>query len=368
MEDLTTAAQQLTGSANPLWQWVFCGAVFLFFLIFSQLYRYYAVKLAAKLFKRLRGSAWKDLLHAVTGPVASLIFLLGLCIALWNLPLGTTALATTRSLTTRGARLVTLALLAWAGCGIVDTTPTFNFKFLGSAEAVRRMLRRALKVLIVVFAALAAMGELGFQVSGLIAGLGLGGLTVSLAAKDSAANLFAGLVLLVEKPFAIGDWITCAGVEGTVEDLTFRSTKIRGLDNTLSIVPNSVVSAGLITNGSSRKMRMGQFTLTVCYETPHKTLELLMRDLRDLLAADSALHSDTVLVRFVGFSASSMDILVRYFTKSADYNESLAINERLYFAILDLMERHGVSFAFPSTSVYLQNATPQTPAEIQPTT
>ncbi len=367
MEDLTTAAQQLTGSANPLWQWVFCGAAFLLFLLFSQLYRYYAVNLATRLIKRLRGSAWEDLLHAITGPLASLIFLLGLCIALWNLPLSSAALATTRSLTARGARLVTLALLAWAGCGIVDTTPAFTFKFLGSAEAVRRMLRRALKVLIVVFAALAAMGELGFQVSGLITGLGLGGLTVSLAAKDSAANLFAGLVLLVEKPFAIGDWITCAGVEGTVEDLNFRSTKIRGLDNTLSIVPNAVVSAGLITNGSNRKMRMGQFTLTICYETPRKTLELLMRDLRALLLSDSALHSDTVLVRFVGFSSSSMDILVRYFTKSVDYNESLAINERLYLSIMDLMERHGVSFAFPSTSVYLQNVAPPTPAAMPPT-
>ncbi|MDK2813474.1 MAG: MscS family rane protein [Clostridiales bacterium] len=366
MEDLTTAAQQLTGSANPFWQWVFCVAIFLLFLLLSQLYRYKAVKLTTRLFKRLRGSAWEDLLHAITGPVASFIFLLGLCIALWNLPLSTAALTTTRNLTARGARLVTLALLAWAGCGIVDTTPAFKFKFLGSAEAVRRMLRRALKVLIVVFTVLAAMGELGFQVSGLITGLGLGGLTVSLAAKDSAANLFAGLVLLVEKPFAIGDWITCAGVEGTVEDLTFRSTKIREMDNTLSILPNSVVSAGLITNGSSRKMRMGEFTLTVCYETPRKTLELLMRDLRDMLSADSALHSGTVLVRFVGFSASSMDILVRYFTKSADYNESLAINERLYLAIMDLMERHGVSFAFPSTSVYLQNATPPKPTNTTP--
>ena len=133
------------------------------------------------------------------------------------------------------------------------------------------------------------------------------------------------------------------------------------MDNTLSILPNSVVSTGLITNVSNRKMRMGQFTLTVCYETPRKTLELLMHDLRDLLSSDSALHSDKVLVRFVGFSASSMDILVRYFTKSADYNESLAINERLYLSIIDLMERHGVSFAFPSTSVYLQNAAPPAP-------
>ena len=124
-KDLTTAAQQLTGSANPLGQWVFCGTVFLLFLLFSQLYRYHAVKLTTRLFKRLRGSAWENLLHAIIGPVASFIFLLGLCIALWNLPLGAAALATTRNLTTRGARLVALALLAWAGCGYYRHHPRF---------------------------------------------------------------------------------------------------------------------------------------------------------------------------------------------------------------------------------------------------
>ena len=102
-------------------------------------------------------------------------------------------------------------------------------------NAAEAMLRRVVKVLIAAFAALAMLEILGFPVGSLIAGLGLGGLTVSLAAKDTASNLFAGLVLLVEKPFAIGDWVTCAGVEGAVEDITFRSTKIRTLANTLTV-------------------------------------------------------------------------------------------------------------------------------------
>ena len=167
-------------------------------------------------------------------------------------------------------------------------------------------------------------------------------------------NFFAGLVLLVEKPFAIGDWITCAGTEGTVEDISFRSTKIRTMANTLTVVPNTVISAGLIINGSQRTMRMEETTLTICYGTPRAALEQLMNDLRTLLGNDTDLHGELTVVRFAGFSASSMDILVRYYTKTADYNEFLAVRERLNLAILELFARDGVQFAFPSTTVYLE--------------
>ena len=165
------------------------------------------------------------------------------------------------------------------------------------------MLRRSLKVLFVIFAALAMLEALGFPVNSLIAGLGLGGLTVSLAAKDTASNLFSGLVLLVERPFVIGDWVTCAGVEGTVEDITFRSTKIRTLANTLTVIPNSLVSAGFITNSSQRKMRLSEFTLGVCYDTPRAAIERVMADLRgdaDLRRGSAARHSGGAADRFFG--------------------------------------------------------------------
>lgn len=355
MDDVSSVIARLTGSENPLWQWALCAVVFFVFLLLSRLYRYKAVAVILKFAKRLRGTSWEELLRALSRPVAALLLLVGATFALWNLPLSAAVMAPLRAFLTKALRLVSTGLIGWAGCGIVDTVPVFEFKFLGSAEAVR---------------AHAAPG--GESADRRLCGAGdagdpglPGGQPDRRAGpwrpdrlagrKDTASNLFAGLVLLVEKPFAIGDWVTCAGVEGAVEDITFRSTKIRTLANTLTVVPNSVVSAGLISNGSERKMRMAEFTIGVCYDTPRAALEQVMADLRALLTGDAAVRADTVVVRFTGFSASSMDVLVRYYTKTTDYNEFLAVGERLNLAILDLMASNGVSFAFPSTTVYLED-------------
>ncbi|HIV86791.1 MAG TPA: mechanosensitive ion channel family protein [Candidatus Pygmaiobacter gallistercoris] len=335
-----------------LWQWIWCVLLFLLFLLLSLLYRYKAVAVILKLAKKLRGSSWEDLLRALSRPISALLLTIGITLALWYLPLSAETMVSLRLFLSRALRLVCLWLICWAGFAIVDNVPVFQFRFLGSAEAVRRMLRRTIKVLFVAFAVLAALETLGFPVGSLIAGLGLGGLTLSLAAKDTASNLFSGLVLLVERPFAIGDWVSCAGVEGTVEDITFRSTKIRTLANTLTIIPNSLVSAGFISNGSERKMRMAEFTLGVCYDTPRAALEQLLGDLRSLLTGRDSIVPDTVVVRLTAFSASSIDIFVRYYTRTTNYNEYLEICESLNLEILSLMEKDGVQFAFPSTTVY----------------
>ena len=351
MESPVSIITQLAGD-HPLWRWLFCAGVFVLFSLLSWLYKHKAVSVILKFAKRLRGSAWEDLLRALSRPISSLLFALGVTLALWYLPLPVGALSPLRFFLAKAMWMVFIALLCWAGCGIVDTVPIFRFRFLGTAEAVRRMLRRSLKVIIIIFAALAMLEALGFPVNSLIAGLGLGGLTVSLAAKDTASNLFSGLVLLVERPFAIGDWVTCAGVEGTVEDITFRSTKIRTLANTLTVIPNSLVSAGFITNSSQRKMRMSEFAIGVCYDTPRSSIEQVMADLRALLTGDEELLPDTVVVRLTGFSASSIDIFVRFYTKTTDYGPYLATCERINLEIIDIMEKNKVQFAFPSTTVY----------------
>lgn len=123
--------------------------------------------------------------------------------------------------------------------------------------------------------------NLVYPVTGLVTGLGLTGLTFSPAAKDSASNMFSGIMILLEKPFGIGDWIKVGDVEGTVEDLTFRSTKVRALDNSLYVPPNSSVSSATINNGTNRTKRPFRFTLGVTYDTTRPQLEALMADLEN---------------------------------------------------------------------------------------
>ena len=139
---------------------------------------------------------------------------------------------------------------------------------LGAGDTVIRFLERIYKAVILLFAGVLVVTEIGYNVNSLIAGLGLGGLTFALAAQDSASNFFGGLVIIFEKPFELGDWISTASLEGSVEDITFRSTKIRTLANALTVVPNSKLCGEPITNWTRMKMRLAQFTLGLTYGTP----------------------------------------------------------------------------------------------------
>lgn len=343
----------LTSDGNPLLHWAFCIVFLLVFILLARLYRKKSVKLITKIIKKLKGTFWENFLEALSRQIAILILAVGLFVALWNMPLADSFMSTLHTFIIKGMYVLVIGLLGWACCSAVDNLPVFEFKFLGTAEAVRRLLQKALKVLIIVFVVLAAMETLGLPVTSLITGLGIGGLVISLAAQDTASNLIAGVVIIIEHPFAIGDWVTTSQAEGTVEDITFRSTKIRTLENTLAIIPNSVISAELITNGSKRTMRMAEFTVGVCYDTPRESIEKVCADFRNLLENDEDIVSENYVVRLSAFNASSIDILVRYYTKTTDMDLYLAINERINLEIIRIMEEDGVEFAFPSTTVYL---------------
>lgn len=354
MNNLLSLREWLADSADhPLWQWIFCAAVLLIFIFLSKWYKKKSVAFLTKIIKKMKGTYWEDLLRVLSRQISILIWAAGACIALWNMPLSDGIMDPLQTLLKKVMQLLCLCLLGWACCSAVDTLPVFQFKFLGAAEAVRRMLNKAIKVLIIIFVALAVMEAFGLPVTSLITGLGIGGLVISLAAQDTASNLIAGLVILIEHPFAIGDWIVTSQAEGTVEDITFRSTKIRTLENTLAIVPNSVISAEMVTNGSERKKRMAEFTVGVCYDTSREKIEKVSAAFRELLKNDEEIEDDPIVVRLSGFGASSIDILVRYYTKTTDPLEFLKVTEKINLEILTVMEENGVEFAFPSTTVYM---------------
>ena len=209
-------------------------------------------------------------------------------------------------------------------------------------------------MLVAAFCGITILDQLGYPVTGLITGVGLAGLTVSLAAQDSASNLFSGLMILLEHPFDIGDWITVGDVEGAVEDLTFRSTKVRALDNSLYVLPNASVASATINNATNRTKRMYRFTLGVTYGTTRAQLEALMADLAEMLRTRPETQTDSVIVRLTGFGDSSIDLLVSCYVLTADLGRFLEIQNSLNLDLMDMMQKHGVEFAFPSTSVYIE--------------
>lgn len=226
---------------------------------------------------------------------------------------------------------------------------------LHMSKSVTRFLGAVYKVVVISLAVVILLSELHYDVNGLIAGLGLGGLTIALAAKDSASNFFGGLVLVTEKPFEIGDWIICQNIEGIVEDITLRSTKIRTGAGALTIVPNSVLSAAAITNwsGKDMKVRRADFAVCLTYSTPREKLKAYCDDLRATLENDPDVAGESIIVRFSQLADSSLNIGVRFNVTQPAYGDFMAVMERINFQVVELAESHGVEFALPSRTVYL---------------
>ena len=256
-------------------------------------------------------------------------------------------------------RIVCILLL---GRGLWGSAPVCSLLLGGAANRLDlntnrtliSVLEKVFRFCVLALCIITVLDELGYPVTGLITGLGLTGLTFSLAAKDSASNMFSGLMILIEKPFGIGDWIKVGDVEGTVEDLTFRSTKVRALDNSLYVLPNATVSSATINNGTKRTKRLFRFTLGVTYDATRPQLEALMAALAKMLRERCEVETESVTVRLTGFGDSSIDILVSCYVETPDLARFLSIQNSLNLDIMDVMAQCGTSFAFPSTSVYIE--------------
>ena len=205
--------------------------------------------------------------------------------------------------------------------------------------------------LVGLFAGIAMLDRLGVPVSGLLTGAGVAGLAVSLAAQSTLNNLIAGITLVLERPFGIGDYIVLGSLEGTVEDISFRSTKFRTLDNVVVSIENSKVASEYICNCDQRKSRLWDFTVGVTYDTPRETLEVLCRDLTAVLQNDPEVLADKVTVTVDTFNAYSIDLRCRMYVTTTRLADFLQAKNRLNLQIMDVVHKDGCDFAFPTTTI-----------------
>lgn len=220
-------------------------------------------------------------------------------------------------------------------------------------------LLRAIRVLIV-FLAIASVLELwGIKVAPLLAGLGLFGVAVALGAQDLFKNIIAGILVIAEKRFASGDWIKIDGVvEGTVDNIGFRSTKVVRFDKAPVYVPNTKFSDNAVTNFSKMSHRQVKFKIGLLYSTTTQQLKQVCNEINDYIAKNDDYAKDgvTTFVKVVEFNASSIDIQIYAFTNTTVWTEWLLIREDLQCKIKEIVEKTGTGFAFPSTSLYIENA------------
>ena len=260
-------------------------------------------------------------------------------------------------------RTAAIIIVAWAGYRAVRVVTVMLERLTAKTESdlddqLVPFAEKFLKVVVIIIGTVMVVREWGYDISGLLAGLGLGGLAFALAAKDTLSNLFGSIMILTDRPFGIGDWIKTPQAEGTVEEIGFRSTKIRTFANSLVSVPNSIIASTTIENWSKMQKRRISYKLGVTYGTTVAQMREAVERIKDILREHPGIRQDFWLVYFTDFNDSSMDIMIYCFTKTTIWGEYLAVRQDLNLKIFAALEEIGVEVAFPSHSIYMENPDP----------
>jgi MscS family membrane protein len=329
-------------------------AAFILRRIFANVILAYAARLA----KRTRTDLDDILIETVRRPLEYLILILGIGFALYLLALPTEPVNLRRAATIAIKVLLTLDI-TWFIFRLVDAISDFFMRAAGRTESklddsLIPLVRKSAKVFVGILAFILLVQNMGYSVSGLLAGLGIGGLAVGLAAKDTLANVFGSVAILLDRPFTIGDWIAGDGFEGVVEEIGLRSTRIRTFAKTQVSIPNQQLANMTVNNWSRMPRRRIKFSVGVTYKTTADEMEKAVEGIRQIIRDMPEIHDDFFLVNFTDYGDSSLDILIYCFTRTIKWGEHLDARQALMVRIMRFLESMGLEIAFPTRSIYLE--------------
>jgi MscS family membrane protein len=258
--------------------------------------------------------------------------------------------------------LVFIVAVTWAVLRLVDVFSSLVEEQLrqrsqDSAVTLLAPGRKTLKIFTVAIAFIALLHSLGFNVTALLAGLGVGGIAVALAAQKTVENLFGGVTLYADRPVRVGDFCRFGDHIGTVEEIGMRSTRVRTLDRTLVTVPNAQFATMELENFAARDRIWFHPRLGLRYETTPDQLRYVLVEIRRMLYSHPKVDPDPARIRFVNFGAYSLDLDIFAYVKTRDYGEFLEVAEDLNLRIMEIVAEAGSSFAFPSQTTYIENGT-----------
>lgn len=333
--------------------------IFFVFMILRKIFTKYILKILVKITEKTKTNIDTKILEAFQGPIRALFVVAGVYFAILFIG-GGFSYNLLKSVFLKHLLNSSVAILIIWGCYNLTTEHSLLYEELSNRfnikldKIVFPFLSKILRVTIIVLGVSIVLDEWGYNVSGFVAGLGIGGVAFAFAAKDALANIFGGLIIILDKPFSIGDYIKTSNVEGIVEDINFRSTKIRAIDKGLVTEPNSTLSNSTIVNWTKRDTRRIAFNIGVTYETSKEQLQNCIKEIKDMLSKDENILDDSIIVNFDKFGASSLDISIYCFTNTAEWAKYLQIKEDINFKIMDILEKEKVCIAFPSSSVYFE--------------
>lgn len=217
------------------------------------------------------------------------------------------------------------------------------------------LVRKSLKIFVVVIGGLVVLQNLNVNVTALLAGISIGGLAFALAAQDTIKNLFGSLMIFVDRPFQIGDWINFDGKDGTVEEVGFRSTRVRTFANSLISVPNGRIADMTIDNLGLRVYRRFSTNITVTYDTPPVLLEAFVEGLREIVKQHPDTRKDQYHIYVNNLGSSSIDILFYIFFAVPEWGNELQAKHQVIMSIIELADTLGVRFAFPTQTLHVED-------------
>ena len=329
--------------------------IFLFFLFLRGIFSKFVIKRLENYVSKSSNNFDNTLVFSMEGPAKFFPIVLGFFVSTSYLTIETQA---AEFLETINRSLITI-LIFWTFHQIIGPLSVV-IKSVGdliSRDLVNWIIK-AIKVLIFILGIAAVLELWGIKIGPIIAGLGLFGVAVALGAQDLFKNLISGILVLVERRFQVGDWIYVEDViEGTVESIGFRSTVVRRFDKSLATIPNFQFAEKAVVNNSQITNRRINWYIGLEYRTTSKQLTDIKKDIEEYIR-NSELFStskDTMLsVKIDQFAASSIDIRLICFTKTKEYLEWMKVKDILAIEIKNIVEKHKASFAFPSTSIYVE--------------
>ncbi len=336
------------------WQWIGLLLLAIVAVLAGRLLTFVVARLAGPIFRRSRTQLDDHFLDLAISPVRLMLaaaffsagmYALGLAIPVrWFLASLATAIMAV-------AGIWLLSRLVDVAAEVVQGELATRGRAL--AMSVVPLGRRTAKFLLVTIGTLVVLQNFGLNVTGLVAGLGIGGLAFALAAQKTIENLFGGVTLIADRPVIVGDFCRYGDQVGTVEEVGLRSTRIRTLERTVVTIPNSDFSSMQLENFGQRDRIRFYTTLGLRYETTPDQLRYLLVELRKLLVGHPRVAADPARARFVGLGAFSLDVEITAYVVTTDWNEFLAIREDLLLRIMEAVDASGTGFAFPSQTVYV---------------
>lgn len=221
-------------------------------------------------------------------------------------------------------------------------------------DSALNMIFKIIRVIIYISAGFLVITELGYNLNGLIAGLGISGVIVTLAAQDTAKNLFGGLVIFLDRPFIVGDWIQLSEYEGIVEDITFRSTRVRTFENSIVNIPNSTIANASIINWSKMEKRRYKTKLCLETDTPLEKVNKLTEQIKNMLLKHEQILDDSIIVKFDEITDDGIQILIITYTDSIDYASYISEKEVINYKIMQILKDEGIELAYKTQTVIVK--------------